>query len=127
MKKTILKRFRQLFGKKSISENERLQQLRDEIGITFLNWAEEFFCKENLNRLLMIENVLEDYNNNPDTSKNITIGWFKSKLRLYCAYRGHLYNPLYHCTTETGRIIRYNIQDGKSKEFIFIESQNEKA
>lgn len=120
MKKTILKSIRQLFGRKETLQKEDLKQ---EIGLSFFRWAEEYFAYENLNRLLMIEEVLEDYDNNPDTLKNITIRWFKEKLTLYCIYNEHQLNPIEHCTTETGRIIRYNINSGKSKEFIFIKSQ----
>ena len=84
------------------------RKLRQDIGESFLDWAEEYFSREeNLNtriyKSLMYDGKPgdEDYKEHgdgfvtkyPNQRKYTTIVKFKNKMKLYCKFKGWAFNP----------------------------------
>lgn len=125
MKKTILKSLRQLFSKKRDTQKDLKRELLGGLGWIFYEWAEEFFTQDNLNIPIKLDLVFEDYLNNPETYKHCTIGWFKSKIKTYCLYKGYEYNPSEEVNVYSGKILRFERELQTTFEYIFIKSGNE--
>lgn len=76
---------------------ERLEQrkLRQEIGETFISWADEYFSDPSrLNSRLPrkeLHDALRTYD--PDQRKFFTPTAFKKKFVLYCEWKGYVFNP----------------------------------
>src|SRR5690606_20430834 len=90
------------------SEKLMNRKLRQEIGEQFLDWAEEYFSNPNNVNTDIYKDTM--YQCNKGESDNITHGdgfvvkypsqrrWtsiqvFKTKIKLYCKYKGYDYNP----------------------------------
>lgn len=84
------------------------RKLRQDIGESFLDWAEEYFSKEeNLNTRIYKDLLWqgkpgdEDHKIHgdgfttryPNQKKYTTITKFKNKMKLYCKFKGWAYNP----------------------------------
>lgn len=121
MKLPFLQYLQKLINRQDEKENLYRRELMGEIGPIFFTWAEEFVCDGNVNRFITLDKAWEDYHNNPDTFKNITRFWFKSKLQKYCRLKGYVFNPVEQCTNDFSRIIRYNSAAGRSIEYLFIK------
>lgn len=75
------------------------RQLRQQIGETFLSWAEVYFndsgkgfdtLNQRIDRKSMFNNLLEEY---PHTRKYMTPNQFGKRMRYYCKYKGFHFNP----------------------------------
>lgn len=76
---------------------ERLEQrkLRQEIGETFISWAEEYFSlTTRINTRLIRKTLYDDFlNYDPNQRKYITATEFKKRLIKFCEWKHYVFNP----------------------------------
>jgi hypothetical protein len=94
-------------------ERIETRQLRQDMGETFLSWADEYFSdEEKLNRRLIKKTLYDDYikySNLPP--KIVTPTAFKNKIKAFCTWKGYKFNlNLYDATS--GKPLYYD-KDGK--------------
>ena len=91
------------------TEELEKRRVRQELGESFLDWANEYFSNpNNLNDRLSKHDMYESPKNNPDHVKTHGEGFkdraphsarytnitsFKKKLKQYCDFKGYLFNP----------------------------------
>jgi len=71
------------------------RQLRQDMGETFLSWADEYFSEERKLNCKLIRKILYDeyikYSNLP--SKLVSPTAFKNKIKAFCTWKGYKFNP----------------------------------
>jgi len=80
------------------------RRLRQQLGETFLDWANQYFDPErksgvdglvNLDRQILRSEMTEDfYSYDLNNKKYTDIRKFKEKIKQYCAYKKYVFNPL---------------------------------
>lgn len=97
-------------------ERIEVRQLRQEMGETFLAWADEYFTEESkLNQRLVKKQLYDEYLKYSNIApKYLTAPNFKNKIKAYCTWKGYNFNPhLYDKTT--GQPMKYD-KDGRPVE-----------
>jgi len=76
-------------------ERIETRQLRQQMGETFLSWADEYFCNpDKLDTRLIRKDLFDDYlkySNLPP--KLISPTAFKNKIKAFCIWKGYQFNP----------------------------------
>lgn len=76
-------------------ERIETRQLRQDMGETFLSWADEYFSEERRLNCQLIRKTLYDeyikYSNLP--SKLVSPTAFKNKIKAFCTWKGYKFNP----------------------------------
>ena len=106
--------------------NIRKRNLQTEIGVTFLDWADEFFKDENINQAVCRREMLDNLKNSHSSMRQISPTSFKHKLKQYCELRGYIFNPKEQLTDKAGkRIMKW--AGGKTEEHFYIQVPEESA
>lgn len=100
--------------------NIRKRNLIAEIGVLFLEWAEEYFQGENLDneicRRIAYENMKSYNPQNSKTSSTL----FKKKVEQFCELKDYVFNPSDRITDKANsRIMKWF--EGKSEEHFYIK------
>jgi hypothetical protein len=104
--------------------NIRKRNLQTEIGVTFLDWADEFFKDENINQAVCRREMLDNLKNSHSSMRQISPTSFKHKLKQYCELRGYIFNPKEQLTDKAGkRIMKW--AGGKTEEHFYIQVPKE--
>lgn len=76
-------------------ERLEMRKLRQEITEPLISWADEYFSDPaNLNRRLVRKELYDAFCNYDQAQKRfITSTIFKKKFRLYCEWKGYIFNP----------------------------------
>lgn len=109
-----------LSAKKKVSpamDNVNVRNLVEAIGQNMLEWADVYFDEEgdNLNRLIIREEVYEDFMFHNPHSKMSAQGW-KDRLEKYCRLNGFQFNPT-RFLGKKGNIIKKTEQRIYDKKF----------
>lgn len=102
--------------------NIKKRNLLTEMGVVFLEWAEDYFFDERLNKevpKLEAFEALKAYN---ASMKNISVTAFKRQIMRFCEYKGYTFNPKELINTKDGRITQSIL--GKATEMIYLKSEN---
>ena len=102
-------------------ENLQINTLKASIGDNFMEWAEEYFCDENLNREILKKEMYDDYRNVVGKMA-VQIKNFKKNIALFCQLKGYVFNPKDLCNSQ-GYIKRtvYNPDNTRTtKEYFFV-------
>ena len=86
-----------------------------------MEWAEEYFCEENLNREILKKEMYDDYRNMAG-KMSVQIKNFKKNIALFCQLKGYVFNPKELCNAQ-GYIKRtvYNPDNTRTtKEYFFV-------
>lgn len=103
-------------------ENLQINTLKASIGDNFMEWAEEYFADENLNREILKKEMYDDYRNVVGRMA-VQIKNFKKNIMLFCQLKGYRFNPPELCNSQ-GYIKRnaYALDGTRtSKEYFFLE------
>lgn len=104
--------------------NIRKRNLIAEIGILFLEWAEDYFQGENINNEICRRIAYEKLKNYSHQTSKISSTAFKKKVEQFCELKGYIFNPTDRITDKNnGRIMKWF--EGKSEEHFFIEIPKE--
>lgn len=109
-------------------DNVEKRILRTQMGDNFLEWANVYFAREEktgdnqyLNCRVSKKELFEAYRS--EYSDNYTKpNKFKEKLMAFCDYMGYEFNPVEMCSDRDNRRIIAKGLDGKSEEFIYIDT-----
>ena len=102
--------------------NIKKRNLLTEMGVMFLEWAEDYFFDERLNKevpKLEAFEALKAYN--PSMIKT-SATLFKRQIMRFCEYKGYIFNPKDLINTKDGRITQSI--SGKATEMIYLKSEN---
>ena len=102
-------------------ENLQINTLKASIGDNFMEWAEEYFCEENLNREILKKEMYDDYRNVVGKMA-VQIKNFKKNIALFCQLKSYVFNPKELCNSQ-GYIKRtvYNPDNNRTtKEYFFV-------
>ena len=102
-------------------ENLQINTLKASIGDNFMEWADEYFSDENLNREILKKEMYDDYRNVVGKMA-VQIKNFKKNIALFCQLKGYVFNPQELCNSQ-GYIKRTIYSpDGTrtTKEYFFI-------
>ena len=102
-------------------ENLQINTLKASIGDNFMEWAEEYFAEENLNREILKKEMYDDYRNVVGKMA-VQIKNFKKNIALFCQLKGYVFNPQDLCNSQ-GYIKRtvYNPDNTRTtKEYFFV-------
>ena len=102
-------------------ENLQINTLKASIGDNFMEWAEEYFAEENLNREILKKEMYDDYRNVVGKMA-VQIKNFKKNIALFCQLKGYVFNPQELCNSQ-GYIKRtvYNPDNTRTtKEYFFV-------
>lgn len=100
--------------------NIKKRNLLTEMGVVFLEWAEEFFAEKLNQEVPKVEafEALKAYN---ASMKNISVTAFKRQVMRFCEYKGYVFNPKDLINTKDGRILQS--VSGKATEMIYLKSE----
>ncbi|KFC19344.1 primase-helicase family protein [Chryseobacterium sp. FH1] len=105
--------------------NIRLRNIMGEMGVSFYEWALDYFAKENLNRDIIKKRALEDLTTKKSNLKNISSTEFKKRLEYYCEISGLTLNPATMITDKkNNRIMRFI--ENQTQEVLYV-TDNQKA
>jgi len=94
-------------------ERIETRQLRQDMGETFLSWADEYFSAENKLNAKLVRKILYDeyikYSNLPP--KIVSPTAFKNKIKAFCTWKGYKFNP-HMFDPISGKPLKYD-KDGK--------------
>ena len=102
-------------------DNLQINTLKASIGDNFMEWAEEYFAEENLNREILKKEMYDDYRNVVGKMA-VQIKNFKKNIALFCQLKGYIFNPQELCNSQ-GYIKRtvYNPDNTRTtKEYFFV-------
>lgn len=116
-------------------DNIQKRNLLSEMGVSFLDWADRYFeipfneSGTRFGQLFVKDLLLEDCTKNTQSLKQITSNSFKKKLKAWCKYHGHIFNPETHpgasyTYTKEGRIMKKDSL-GVTKEYILIQHRDD--
>ena len=94
-------------------ERIEIRQLRQDMGETFLSWADEYFSDPEKLNCRLIRKMLYDeyirYSNLPP--KLVSPTAFKNKIKAFCTWKGYRFNPHMYDVT-SGKPLKYD-KDGR--------------
>lgn len=99
-------------------KNVQMRNLKSVFGDAFGNWAEIYFTQDRLNTEIGKAAAFKDYQDVTNMHK-ATINNFTKRLKAWCKYHGHTYNP--ESKTNNGNRIIKTI-DSQSVEMIYIQT-----
>lgn len=106
--------------------NIRLRNIMAEMGISFYEWANDYFMAENLNADVIKNVAYEDLKTKKANLKNLTSTDFKKRLEHYCELNGYTFNPAEMINDKNNnRITKY--LHGKTQEVIYIRDPKKEA
>ncbi|EKB56573.1 primase-helicase family protein [Bergeyella zoohelcum] len=104
--------------------NIRKRNLIAEIGVVFLEWAEDYFQNENVDNMVCRKVAYEHLKNYNKTMQNISSTAFKKKVQQFCELKGYIFNPADRVTDKSNhRIMAWH--EGKTEEHFYIEIPKE--
>ncbi len=120
----VWKRFRERIQPSMRSIEQR--NLKKAMTQEFLNWAEDYFTDDRLNRLVETASVFADYRQTlPKViAENMKPTSFKRRLQLFCQYRDWVFNPQSLMLTKSERDrcdIRRKVK-GQDRYYFYIDT-----
>lgn len=114
-------------------DNIQKRNLLAEIGVSFMDWADRYFeisyneSGTHFGQLFVKDLLLTDCQQNVPNLRSISSHSFKKKLKAWCKYNGHIFNPETYpsCSytyTKDGRIMKK--ENSVTKEYILIEHKD---
>lgn len=104
--------------------NIRKRNLIAEIGVVFLEWAEDYFQGDNLDTLICKKIAYEHLKNYNKSVQSTSSTAFKRKLEQFCELKGYVFNPPDKITDKTNnRIMAW--YEGKTEEHFYIQKLKE--
>lgn len=104
--------------------NIRKRNLIAEIGVVFLEWAEDYFQDNNIDNMVCRKVAYEHLKNYNKTMQNISSTAFKKKVQQFCELKGYIFNPADRVTDKANhRIMAW--YDNKTEEHFYIEVPKE--
>lgn len=104
--------------------NIRKRNLIAEIGVVFLEWAEDYFQGNNIDNMVCRKVAYENLKNYNKTMQNISSTAFKKKVQQFCELKGYIFNPSDRITDKANhRIMAW--YDNKTEEHFYIEIPKE--
>ncbi|MGM9763341.1 MAG: primase-helicase family protein [Candidatus Cryptobacteroides sp.] len=104
-------------------ERRNLQRV---IGDEFIWWCEEYFTEDKLNCNVDKQQAFDDYKKTlpPRAADMMKSQTFKTKLQMFCDYKGWIFNPerLLVTDTEKKRNDIRDYKDGKTTYYFYIET-----
>lgn len=99
--------------------NIRKRNLIAEIGVVFLEWAEDYFQNEHVNDVVCRRVAYEHLKGYNKTMQNISSTAFKKKVQQFCELKGYVFNPADKLTDKGNRRIM-SWYEGKTEEHFYI-------
>ena len=99
--------------------NIRKRNLIAEIGVVFLEWAEDYFQNEHVNDVVCRRVAYEHLKGYNKTMQNISSTVFKKKVQQFCELKGYVFNPADKLTDKGNRRIM-SWYEGKTEEHFYI-------
>lgn len=108
-----------------------MRQMKAEIGLDFINWADQWFENDRFNKIINKEEAFEAWKASLNRKELawVTPNKFKKKILGWCKVRGYTYNPESQMRNRTAtekqrNEIRFTDDLGKACYGFFIENKN---
>ncbi len=122
--------------------NVTKRKLQREMGVEFESWASIYFnpIAGNTDRLLVKEEMMEEFKLSMPKNFNPTSAWFKRAVEAYCKYHGYAFNPEELLNDKKDKRIVHQVPDRhldksgnwmsavnkKAKELVYIQTDFDK-
>lgn len=104
--------------------NIKKRNLITEMGVLFLEWAEDFFL-DRTNQKIIRKEAFESMQAYSGKLRDVSKILFKKRLQQFCDYKGYILNPKEMLTTKDGRITE--VINGLTTEMLYLQNNEGSA